>query len=149
MQAPRRGSWIVGCLRKTAILSLAVALPSALARGLPEASSEAEPDALRAERTEQDQAWRYALGVPTQCGDPVATDCFMGTFPDPYCNDECNLEACAGCCDAVCAVDPLCCVSANEAVQNGTILIAGCERVGTGPEKTNPAQSSIFHPLDR
>ena len=36
-----------------------------------------------------------------------------------------------------------------EAVQNGTILIAGCKRVGTGPEKTNPAQSSIFHPLDR
>ncbi len=57
-----------------------------------------------------DEGWRTAMGAPTECGDPLAVNCFgpIGSF-DPYCDDFCDADSCAGCCDTVCSSDPFCC----------------------------------------
>ena len=53
---------------------------------------------------------RRAMGTPTECGDPLAVNCFgpIGSF-DPYCDDFCDANSCKGCCDTVCSSDPFCC----------------------------------------
>jgi hypothetical protein len=43
-------------------------------------------------------------GTPTSCGAPGTSDCCM-LSPTPYCAD-------ASCCEAVCAIDPICCAVA-------------------------------------
>ena len=67
-----------------------------------------------ADQARPDEAWRTALGVPTACGDPAATDCFVPVFPDAFCNDMCDGQPCPGCCQAVCDFDPFCCVPWDE-----------------------------------
>ncbi|MCH8344112.1 MAG: hypothetical protein IH983_08990 [Planctomycetes bacterium] len=50
-----------------------------------------------------------ASGQPQACG-PGAGPCDM-PHNTPGCDDTCGDEPCAGCCEAVCAVNPACCFS--------------------------------------
>ena len=50
--------------------------------------------------------------ICSQCGEVSTGDCFAANFT-PYCNDQCDGEACIGCCQRVCDVDPFCCGAEN------------------------------------
>ena len=73
-----------------------------------------------------DEGRRTAMGTPTECGDPLATDCYVGINDIPFCNDFCNAEACEGCCDTVCGQDPFCCNDTWD-VLCANAAIAQCE----------------------
>ena len=57
-----------------------------------------------------DIAIGVCLGDCDTCGLPNCGDCFVDHGGgDPFCNDQCTGQECAGCCLTICAFDPYCC----------------------------------------
>ncbi|MHC4080478.1 MAG: hypothetical protein ACYS15_04665 [Planctomycetota bacterium] len=55
-----------------------------------------------------EQCVEVARVICTDCGKVGTGDCFEANFT-PFCDDTCGDLPCIGCCQTVCAVDPLCC----------------------------------------
>jgi hypothetical protein len=79
------------------------------------------------------QCAELARAICTECGRPGTGDCFAANFT-PYCDDMCGGLPCIGCCQTVCAVDPICCGDGPEpAVWDGICAFEAMQLCGCLP----------------